>query len=429
MAAAFAQLIFSMIEPHHLILCWLGLSLLSFIVYYLVNGLYISHLKADMKQVPDDHRHIMSKDSRLKSTYYTLDKIKFEGQNFSKDLLLRLLFLFSGIMPWIDSIGIQFDNPIHQSVFFILGLSMVSGLTNIPYDLYKTFRLEGAYGFNNTTLSLWLEDLLKGTLLSLVIGIPFLYIIFLFMEWANHYWWIWVFCFFTLFQIILILIYPSWIAPLFNRFRPLESGALRERLKQLAKRCGFALSDIQVMDGSRRSSHSNAYFTGLGSTKKIVLYDTLIKQLTEDELEAVLAHEIGHYKHNHILKGLGISLFMVLLFLVLIEVFRSHFVLYESFEVLPSAHTALFILIQLSVPVLFFISPLFSYFSRKNEYAADHYASSVCSTEALSSALLKIGDKNLSDPNPHPLYVFMHYSHPPISQRIAALNKNSGPKL
>ena len=308
--------------------------------------------------------------------------------------------------------------------------SFLSGILSLPLELYETFRLEARFGFNQTTTGTFWLDKLKGLLLALVIGVPFLYALLAFVIYTGALWWLWAALFVIAFQLALTIIYPLLIAPLFNKFTPLAEGELKQRLEELARQCAFAVRGIFVMDGSKRSAHSNAYFTGLGRARRIVLYDTLIKQMSVPELAAVLAHEIGHYKKKHILKMLALSSVLTLCGFYVLSLLLYWKPLYAAFRLgAPSVPMGLLVFSLIAGHLAFWAKPFFSWLSRKYEYQADAYAAGQAGAAPMETALIKLFEKNLSTLLPHPLYSAYHYSHPTLAERIRALRavkKNSG---
>lgn len=313
--------------------------------------------------------------------------------------------------------------PHTQGIFFVLALSFLFFLIEIPFRLIYTFVIEEKFGFNKTTLKLWITDLIKESLISLAIGVPVLYGVFFLIDSGGSYWWFYAFLLLTSVQIFLIFIYPVWIAPLFNKFKPIEDASLREEVEALTRRTDFHIKGVYLMDGSRRSSHANAFFTGFGRNKRIVLYDTLIEQLATPELLAVLAHEIGHEKLHHVIKSLVLSVLASLAGFYILGICVDYLPLYQAFGFeQKSAHAAVVIFMFALSPLAFFLTPLGTAISRCFEYQADRFAvRAVEGADPLSNALIKLSRKSLSNLTPHPLYSFFHYSHPTLVERIAAM--------
>lgn len=320
-----------------------------------------------------------------------------------------------------------------QQLALLGAFALISGLIDLPGTLYQTFVIEQRFGFNQMTPRLWLADLLKSTLMGAAIGLPIAALILWLMGAAGPLWWLWAWCAWMGFNLLLMVVYPLFIAPLFNKFQPLEDESLKARVTALMQRCGFAAKGLFVMDGSRRSAHANAYFTGFGAAKRVVFYDTLLKQLTPGEVEAVLAHELGHFKHRHIVKRI-VSLFALSLAgFALLGWLSTQGWFYTGLGVMPNLaldgvpgaapNDALALLLfLLAVPVFtFFISPLFAQLSRRHEFEADAYAMAQASGADLAAALLKLYEDNASTLTPDPVYVKFYYSHPPASERLARM--------
>lgn len=320
-----------------------------------------------------------------------------------------------------------------QQLALLVAFAAISGAIDLPLSLYQTFVIEQRFGFNKMTWRLWLTDAVKGLLVSAAIGLPIVAFILWIMGAAGPLWWLWAWCFWMGFNLLLMVIYPTFIAPLFNKFQPLEDASLKARVTALMQRCGFSAKGLFVMDGSRRSAHANAYFTGFGAAKRVVFFDTLLHQLKPGEVEAVLAHELGHFKHRHILQRIVAMFALSLVGFGLLGWASTQLWFYTGLGVRPNVsfdptmaaapNDALALLLfALVVPVFtFFVSPLFSRQSRRHEFQADAYAVSQASGADLSSALLKLYEDNASTLTPDPLYVKFYYSHPPATERLARM--------
>ena len=354
---------------------------------------------------------------------YTLAKARLGLVQGVWGTVVTLAVLLSGFLPWLDatlaSAGVL---GAHRFVAFLAILSAVVAVSALPFALYGAFVLEERFGFNRTSPALWLKDRLKGLALATVIGVPLLYAIHGFMSATGRAWWIWVTAFLAAVQIVMVWLYPTLIAPLFNRFSPLPDGPLRERLERLAGDAGFRTRGIYVMDASKRSGHSNAYFVGF-FRPRIVLFDTLVQQMTVDEAAAVLAHEIGHYKARHIHKRLALGIGTMALTFFVLSLLLEWPALFTAFGFEgPSRHAALALFSLAGGAFTFFLDPFWSWLSRKHEFEADRYSANlVGSSEPLRSSLLRLNGENLSNLNPHPWYSAWHYSHPPLVERLAAL--------
>ena len=390
------------------------------------------HVRAHADAVPEALRAIIDEPSYRKSVDYTLAKSRFGHIADAFDLMVLLVVLFSGVLPWsFSQMGAQFGESVWAMAAFLFTVGITLSLPGLPFDWYAQFRLEERFGFNTTTLGTWLLDRVKGLLLAVLLGYPLLVLVLKVIVWAGANWWLWAWAVVVAFQLLLMLIAPALIMPLFNKFTPLADGPLRERLFALARRTGFPTRSIDVMDGSKRSRHSNAFFTGFGRFRKIVLFDTLIAQLTEPELEAVLAHEIGHYRKRHIVKLLVVSVlgllgaFAAIAWLARQEWFYRAFGFAPQPSFTPAALVpALLLFALLAGTVTFWITPLMNLWSRRFEYEADAYAREVMgAAPPLIGALRKLNEKNLSNLTPHPLYSGFYYSHPTLLEREAALGK------
>lgn len=378
------------------------------------------------KTVPDYFKETVSQEKYIKSAEYTIEKTRFSMISGLFSAVFLLFFILSGLFGIIETMVLSINAADYiKWIIYIFAVSAVFSLVSIPFSLYSSLVIEQKYGFNKMTLKLFITDLIKGTLISLIIGFPVLLVLFWFMDKAGPLWWIYAFIFISVIQIALQLLYPVLIAPLFNKFEPLEEGDLKAKLNSLAEKLSFRIKGIFKVDGSRRSGHSNAYFTGFGKLKRIVLYDTLIESLSPEEIAAVLAHEIGHEKLKHVIKRIFVSLLMMFITLFIIDRLLNFESFFTAFGFSGSSYYGIFILISLcSSPFTFFFNPLFTSWSRKHEYEADRFAvESVEDRESMKNALLKLGSENLTNLTPHPLYSFYHYSHPALMERLEAIDR------
>jgi len=313
-----------------------------------------------------------------------------------------------------------------QQLALLASFALISGLLDLPFSVYTTFVVEERFGFNKTTWKLWLIDLVKGTALGALIGLPIAALILWLMGAAGEWWWLWAWAVWMGFNLLLLVVYPTFIAPLFNKFQPLEDETLKARVSALMQRCGFAAKGLFVMDGSKRSAHANAYFTGFGAAKRVVFFDTLLAKLSPGEVDAVLAHELGHYKHRHILKRIAMMFAASLAGFALLGWLAGRVWFYTGLGVRPNLdgpNDALALLLfMLAVPVFtYFVSPLLARSSRKHEFEADAFAVQQTSGRDLATALLKLYEDNASTLTPDPVFVKFYYSHPPASERLARL--------
>ena len=363
-----------------------------------------------------------------KSVDYTLARSRFGVFDDTYSTALLLVFLFSGALPWaFEFFHTHLGASAWAMALFLFSVGTVLNLPALPVDWCEQFRLEERFGFNTTSQRTWWLDRLKGFALALILGYPLLVLVLKLVEWMDDWWWLWAWGVLTAFQLVMLVLAPVIIMPLFNKFTPLPDGTLRERLVKLADRTRFHARSVQVMDGSKRSRHSNAFFTGFGRFRKIVLFDTLIQQLAEVELEAVLAHEIGHYKRKHILKLLIWTALSSLAGFYVISWLARQAGFFRAFGFEPGSITpALLLFAMLAGAVTFWFSPIMHWWSRRFEYEADAYAAQVMrESQSLTGALRKLTEKNLSNLTPHPIYSAFYYSHPTLLEREQALASSS----
>ena len=359
-----------------------------------------------------------------KSVEYTQAKLRFGMVSQVFDTALLAAVVFGGLLPWLYArFAPLAPAGTWDDALFIGAALVLLSIPSQPFDWWSTFRLEARFGFNKSTLQLWLGDKVKGVMLAAVIGFPLLWALLSLVLWVGRWWWLWGFALIFAFQLLMMVLYPKLILPLFNKLTPLPDGELRTRLLALADRTGFKAQTIEVIDGSKRSGHSNAYFTGFGRFRRIVLFDTLISQLTPEELEAVLAHEIGHYRRGHIPRMLAISAVIQLGALAAIAALAESAWFNPAFGFPAGEIAPAFLLFGLlSGAAMFWLTPLANLFSRKHEYEADAFAREAMGGPApLVAALRKLAQKNLSNLTPHPWYSGFHYSHPTLVERERAL--------
>jgi len=392
-------------------------SLLDFVTEWL-------NLKSLNDQLPNEFKDTYSHEKYQKSQEYTRVGTKFGFITSGFGLLLTLSFWFSGGFNYVDSWVRSWQlHPIWTGLLFMAVLSIGRSILSLPFNIYSTFVIEERFGFNKTTPKTYALDLLKGLLLSILIGGPLLAGILAFLNYAGELAWLYCWGAATVFSLIVQFIAPTWIMPLFNKFTPLEEGELRQAIMKYAESVKFSLKNLFVMDGSKRSSKSNAFFTGFGKNKRIALFDTLIEKHTVPELVAVLAHEIGHYKKKHITKSMVISILHTAILFYLLSIFLNNKGLFEAFYMDEiSNYAGLIFFGMLYSPIEMILSIFMQIFSRKNEFEADRYAAETTKDpDSMVDALKKLSVDNLSNLTPHPLYVFLNYSHPPVLQRIQAI--------
>ena len=393
----------------------------------------VRHVARHRTQVPVAFAARIPLTAHHKAADYTLAKARVGLLHLAWSAAVLLGWTLLGGLDLLHSGLLQLMEPgLGQQVALIAAFAVISGLLDLPFLLYQTFVLEQRFGFNRSTPALWLGDLLKSTLVGAAIGLPLVAVVLWLMAAAGSLWWLWAWALWTVFQLLLMWVFPTFIAPLFNKFEPLAEGALKTRVTALMARCGFHAQGLFVMDGSRRSAHGNAYFTGFGTAKRVVFYDTLLKQLNPAEVEAVLAHELGHFKHKHITKRMVALFGLSLAGLALLGALTQQPWFYSGLGVTPSVALALgqpaqmeglaLLLFMLVVPVFgFFFSPIAAHFSRRDEFQADAYAVAQADGGALASALLKLYEDNASTLTPDPLYARFYYSHPPAVERLAQM--------
>jgi STE24 endopeptidase len=413
---------------------WLaaGLILARWAAEGWLSGLNRRWVQAHAGAVPEAFRAILDEATYARSIEYTLARSRFGRLDDTYQVAVLLLILFSGLLPWGHALFLaQYGASTWSQAAFLFSVGIVLALPGLPMEWYEQFRLEARFGFNTSTQGTWWLDRLKGLCLAAILGYPLLVLILALVHWTGAAWWLWAWGALLGFQLILAVLAPVVILPLFNTFTALPEGTLRERLLGLAARTAFQARSIQVMDGSKRSRHSNAFFTGFGRFRKIVLFDTLVQQLTEPELEAVLAHEIGHFKRRHIPKRLlAAALSSFAGFYVIAELARQGWLVRAFGFATDSLVPALLLFALLSGAVTFWFSPLANRWSRRHEYEADAFAARVMGApEALIGALRKLNEKNLSNLLPHPLYSGFHYSHPTLLERERALRQVPIPPL
>ena len=408
---------------HLFTLIFLAFLLTSALTRLWLSQRQISHIRAHKDKVPAAFAEKVSLEEHQKAASYSITKLRFGRITLGWEVIWLLAWTMGGGLSLVDGWWIQLQlSPLWTGIAVIMSMTVLISLLDLPFSLYSTFVIEQRFGFNKTTVKTWLSDLAKSTLLMLVIGVPLIAVILLLMNQAGDYWWLYAWGVWTAFSLLMIWAYPAFIAPLFNKFTTLRDESMKSRIDALLQRCGFKSKGVFVVDGSKRSAHGNAYFTGFGNNKRIVFYDTLLESLSEDEVEAVLAHELGHFKRNHIKKSLGLSILMTLGGFALLAWLMQSPWFYSAMGVTTaSTHSAL-LLFMFVLPVFtYFISPLFSALSRKHEFEADDFAKQQSDYRALISALVNMYRENASTLTPDPIHSMFYDSHPPASIRIAHL--------
>lgn len=385
------------------------------------------HILKNSHAVPDYYKTLIDKETYVKSVQYSLAKNQFAFRKSIFDAVLIIALIFSGILPFIyNSLTAFLGTSNWAQAFILIATLVIAFLPVLPWDAWYQFKIEQAFDFNKTTPQLWITDKLKTLLLTFILGTPLLAFIFFLIKLFPKHWWLYGALSVIIFQLLLMIIYPRVILPLFNRLTPLAEGSLKQKLLATADKANFHASTIHVIDGSKRSTHSNAFFTGFGKFRRIVLFDTLMQQLEPEEIEAVLVHEIGHYKKGHIPKRLLLSsLTLFIFFGALAWLTEQHWIFekmgFISSDAIAPAIILFFIFMDL---FSFWFSPLSNYWSRKHEYEADHFAKQLLhSPDAMISSIRKLHTKNLSNLTPHPLFSCFYYSHPILQDREEALKQ------
>ncbi len=404
--------------------------LLSLAVKLWLATRQMRHVATHRAAVPPAFAGSVTLEAHQRAADYTLAKGRFGllSAAFGSAVLLGWTLLggldaLNGLLR--DAVLPQWGAMAYQ-LTLLTAFALIGGLVELPLDWYSTFRIEQRFGFNRMSLGLWLADLAKGTAVGAAIGLPLAALVLWIMGASGGLWWLWAWFAWVGFNLLMLVIYPTVIAPIFNKFEPLPDEALKTRVQSLMQRCGFAAKGLFVMDGSRRSAHANAYFTGLGAAKRVVFFDTLLKRLSPGEVEAVLAHELGHFKHKHVTKRMVGIFAMSLAGLALLGWLAGQSGFYAGLGVAPNMGApndalALLLFMLALPPFTFFIAPLMAHFSRRDEFQADAYACAQADGRELASALLKLNEDNATTLTPDPLYVRFYYSHPPTLERLAAL--------
>ena len=418
------------LSPDAVTFAFAAALLLSLAVRYWLATRQMRHVAAHRERVPAVFAGRITPEAHRKAADYTLANGRFGLLATALGATVLLGWTLLGGLDALnaalrDTLQPRFGDLAYQ-LALLAAFSAIGGLLDLPMSWWSTFRIEQRFGFNRMTLRLWLLDLAKGTALAAAIGLPLAALVLWIMAVSGGWWWLWAWAAWVGFNLLLLVVYPTLIAPIFNKFEPLADEALKARVQALMQRCGFAARGLFVMDGSRRSAHANAYFTGLGAAKRVVFYDTLLQRLTPAEVEAVLAHELGHFKRRHVAKRIAGIFAASLAALALLGWLAGQSGFYTGLGVAPNLaapNDALaLILFMLALPPFgFFLAPLAAQFSRRHEFEADAFACAQADGGALASALLKLHEDNASTLTPDPVYARFYYSHPPAAERLAAL--------
>jgi STE24 endopeptidase len=416
-----------MAASYSLTLAFAGFLLAGLAVKLWLATRQVRYVARHRDAVPAPFAATVPLSAHQKAADYTITKTRFGLLELALGAGVLVGWTLIGGLDALNQVLLRWlGSGMTQQLALMVGFALISGAIDLPLTLYQTFVIEERFGFNKMTFRLWLMDLFKSTLLGAAIGLPIVALILWLMGAAGAFWWLWAWAVWMGFNLLLLVVYPTFIAPLFNKFKPLDDETLKARVTELMRRCGFAAKGLFVMDGSKRSAHANAYFTGFGAAKRVVFYDTLLAKLSPGEVDAVLAHELGHFKHKHIIKRIAGMFALSLAGFALLGWLSTQVWFYTGLGVRPNLdgpNDALALLLfLLVVPVFsFFISPLMALLSRRHEFEADAYAVQQTSGKDLSTALLKLYEDNASTLTPDPVFVKFYYSHPPASERLARM--------
>lgn len=391
---------------------------------------HIEHIRSHREAVPSEFASEITLDAHRKAADYSSAKTGLGIAHSLADAAVLLILTFGGLLQLLDDwAGAWFSNDILRGTAFMALFVIVTSIVDLPFSGYRTFGIEARFGFNKMTFGAWVVDLLKSAAIGALFGLPLALAVLWLMGRMGAWWWLYVWVVWVAFSVFMMAVYPAFIAPLFNKFSPMQDGSLKSKIENLLAKCGFRSSGLFVMDGSKRSTHGNAYFTGFGKTKRIVFFDTLVSRLNENEIEAVLAHELGHFKLHHVIRRMIWTFVVSLAFLAILGALKDQPWFYQSLGVrYPATNAMALILFVLVVPVFtFLLQPLVAMYSRKHEFEADQYAARYSSARELVNALVKLYKDNASTLTPDPLHSAFYDSHPPASIRIARLQSlNAG---
>ncbi len=409
---------------HTLTITFISLLIATTFVRIWLGRRHIAHVQSHRNQVPQAFSENIALEAHQKAADYSADKTKLALLEATVQAVLLAALTIGGGLQWIDDAwrNLILDHEIARGALVIVSAMLVSSMIDLPFEYYKTFVVDEKFGFNKMTPAMFFSDLLKQSVVGIILGAPILFAALWLMQGAGQYWWLYLWIIWSAFNLIMLAVYPTFIAPFFNKFTPLEDQALKQRIESLLTKCGFKSQGLFVMDGSARSSHGNAYFTGFGASKRVVFFDTLLDRLNADEIEAVLAHELGHFKHHHVIKRIAMMFFVSFLGLALLGWLMNQDWFYMGLGVSEASnHMALVLFLLVSPVFLFILRPIMASYSRKNEFEADSYAAQHANAKYLIEALVKLYRDNASTLTPDPLHSAFYDSHPPASIRISKL--------
>jgi STE24 endopeptidase len=385
---------------------------------------HIRHIQQHRQQVPAAFSESISLEAHQRAADYTSAKVKLRLSETVMESVVLLALTLGGVLQMLDQLWLQWlpEHEVIRGALVICSAMLISSAATLPFDYIQTFNVDEKFGFNKMSRAMFFADLIKHSIVGLLLGGPILFVALWLMRGAGDWWWLYLWLIWSAFNLFMLAVYPIWIAPLFNKFTPMEDQGLKARIEALLKKCGFASQGLFVMDGSTRSGHGNAYFTGFGKNKRVVFFDTLLEKLNADEIEAVLAHELGHFKHQHVIKRIVMMFGLSLLGLALLGFLMKQDWFYNGLGVAQASnHMALLLFMIVSPVFMFILRPLLAAYSRTNEFEADHYASQQSRPQYLIDALVKLYRDNASTLTPDPLHSAFYDSHPPASLRIAKL--------
>ncbi len=408
---------------------FISLLIVTTLIRVWLGSRHIEHVQKHRNLVPVAFNDSISLDAHQKAADYAAAKTTLVMIEASAQAILLALLTLGGGLQLIDDTWRQLlvTQEIIRGALVICSALLVSSLIDLPFDYYRTFVVDEAFGFNKMTPVMFVSDLVKHSLVGIALGAPILFAALWLMQGAGQYWWLYLWLVWSVFNLVMLAVYPTFIAPLFNKFSPLKDENLKQRIEALLTKCGFKSQGLFVMDGSARSSHGNAYFTGFGASKRVVFFDTLLERLNADEIEAVLAHELGHFKHHHVIKRIALVFFVSFLGLALLGWLINQPWFYSGLGVTQvSNYMALMLFLLVSPVFLFLLRPIMASYSRKNEFEADDYAAKHADAKYLVEALVKLYRDNASTLTPDPLHSAFYDSHPPASIRISKLAAYTG---
>ena len=395
---------------------------LSTVIHLWLARRHIHFVSNHKNKVPDAFKKNISLKDHQKAAHYAIAKSELSSKDILAQASLLMLLTLGGLISKISNIFDWISSSTLRDIAIILSVMLISSLIDLPFNYYKTFKIDEKFGFNRMTKKLFFSDIYKQMILGLSLGLPILFVALWMLQNAGSYWWLYLWVVWSLFNLLILAIYPSWIAPFFNKFSPLKDRVLKTKIIALLKKCGFKSQGLFVMDGSARSNHGNAYFTGFGKNKRIVFFDTLLERLNHNEIEAVLAHELGHFHHNHVKKRIVMMFLVSFIGLAILGYLKDQLWFYHGLGIAkPSDGSALLLFMLVGPTFIFFIKPIMAFYSRQNEFEADRYAKKHSSAKYLKESLVKLYRDNASTLTPDPLYSAFYDSHPPALQRIARL--------